>query len=235
MFTSAKKKYSVLFCLIVLCHQCFAVNYREIFGNRYIKAEKKITEIRPLIQQYAKEYGADSKLIEAVIFPEVMRYNSVYNAVETGSLMGLYSRFGADYANFSIGIMQMKPTFAESIEREAQKHKNETWVKSLGFDKVSLKNNYDARMARVTRLTKDEWQVKYFIAMLKFIELKHKTSKLKPIDNLLFTAAAYNCGWDKSAAVIRSYINKKYYHLGNWDGGEKYAFTDVALYRYKEI
>lgn len=235
MFTSAKKRFSIVFCLIVLCNQCFALNYREIFGGRYTKAEKKITGIRPLIQRYARQYDVDGNLIEAVIFPEVMRYNSVYNGVETGSLMGLYSRFGADYADFSIGIMQMKPTFAESIERETQKHKDEVWVKSLGFDKLSLKEDYNARMARVTRLTKGEWQVKYFIAMLKCIEIKHKTSKVKPAVNLQFIAAAYNCGWDKSTAVIRSHISKKYYHLSNWDTGKKYAFADVALYRYNEI
>ncbi|RVT97270.1 hypothetical protein EOD41_19085 [Mucilaginibacter limnophilus] len=234
MFTCVKKKYSLLI-LLVLCQQCFAFNYREVFGGRYIQAEKKIADLRPLIQQYAREYNEDSRLIEAVIFPEVMRYNSIYNAVETGSLMGLYSRFGADYADFSIGLLQMKPTFAEAIEKEVQKHSSEKWVSALGFDHLDLKDNYDSRMARITRLTKPEWQVKYFIAMLKCINLKHKISALKEDERLLFIAAAYNCGWNKSAAVIRTYIPKKFYHLGNWDSGERYAFADVAMYRYNEL
>jgi hypothetical protein len=104
----------------------------------------------------------------------------------------------------------MKPTFALSIETELAKHKNELWVQQLGFDKVSLTDNYDARIARVHRLENNEWQVKYLVAMLKCISQKHPIQKLNNDQCLQFIASAYNCGWNKDTKVIRGYIYKKF-------------------------
>ncbi|RYZ99677.1 MAG: hypothetical protein EOP47_16125 [Sphingobacteriaceae bacterium] len=233
MFTTAKKSFSII-GLLFLGQQTLANDYRQIFGNQYTRAEKSATEIRPLIQKYAKAFNENSRLMEAIVFPELMRYNALYDAVETGSLIGLYARFGYEYANFSIGLLQMKPTFALSIETELAKHKQSQWVKALGFDKVSLIDDHKSRLARVDRLENTEWQVKYLIAMLKCLKLKNSKLKLSEAYKVKFTASAYNCGWNKSAAVIKSFISKKHYQTGIMDS-DRYAFADVTLYRFNEI
>lgn len=215
----------------------FAYNYRQLFAGNYEKAEHSADAVRPLLQKYAREYGEDSRMLEAVVFPEIIRYNRVYDVVETGSLLGLYSRFGAEYANFSVGMLQMKPTFAESIERQVACLRGEKWVKELGFDKLGLINNYDNRVARVNRIDDLDWQVKYLVAMVKC--LKSRNAELwKHLNNeqrLMFVATAYNTGWNKPAETILSYTGKAYYHLNPFSAGTKYCFADVALYRYKEL
>ncbi|RCH56232.1 hypothetical protein DJ568_05725 [Mucilaginibacter hurinus] len=232
MFITVKKSFSIL-SLLLIGQQSLANDYKQLFGNRYTRAEKTAAEVRPVIQKYAKAFGEDSDLMEAIIFPELIRYNALYDAIETGSLIGLYARFGYEYADFSIGLFQMKPTFALSIETEVMKHKQSRWVKLLGFDKISLADEPRSRLARVDRLENVEWQVKYLVAMLKCLKLKNSRLTLTAEDRVLFTASAYNCGWDKSATVIKSYISKKHYQPGYWEG-EKYAFADVALYRYAD-
>lgn len=222
--------------LILPGQTAFAHNYRQLFGRSYQKAEQNAADLRPLLHQYAVAYHVDEKLMEAIIFPELMRYNRLFDAVETGSLMGLYSRFGADYANFSIGPMQMKPTFALSLETHLLKTKP-AWAKQPGFYSIAITNTYDNRVARINRLDNKEWQVKYLIAMLRIVQVKHHTlwSKLSAEQKVSFAASAYNCGWDKPAQIIRSYISKPYYHLMPWDADEKYCFADVAVFRYREL
>ncbi|GAA4307458.1 hypothetical protein GCM10023149_01020 [Mucilaginibacter gynuensis] len=221
--------------LLFVSSQSFALDYRELFGYTYIKAERNTEKLRPILQKYAGQYKEDAVLMEAVIFPEVMRYNKLYNAIETGSLISLYSRFGSVYSDFSIGLLQMKPTFALSIEQYLLKHKDLPWVKELGFDKLSVKADYESRMARVDRLNNTEWQIKYLVAMLKCIELKHSILNTASADEKLrFIAAAYNCGWNKPTKVINSYISKKFYHIDHW-ASDTYSFSDVALYRYNEL
>lgn len=222
--------------LILLGQAAFAHNYRELFGRSYQKAEQSAQAMRPLLHKYAVAYKVDERLMEAIIFPELMRYNRLFDAVETGSLMGLYSRFGSEYANFSIGQMQMKPTFALSLETHLHKSKL-AWVKQLAFDTIPIADNYDNRVARINRLDNLEWQVKYLTAMLKAIEVKHLVlwNKFSAEQKVSFAASAYNCGWYKPVAIIQTYIGKAYYHLKPWDAEEKYCFADVAVFRFKEL
>lgn len=45
-----------------------------------------------------------------------MRYNALKDDIESESLKVLYVQFGKTYADFSIGVFQMKPSFAEGVE-----------------------------------------------------------------------------------------------------------------------
>jgi len=236
-FMRAKKLYKVLFALIFFCHPASAQNYRQLFAGAYAQAEQTAAELRPMLNKYATACCEDSKLMEAIIFPELIRYNRLYDVVETGSLMGLYARLGSDYADFSIGKLQMKPTFAVSLERFMLMHPELKWVQQLGFDRVAVNDCYENRTARINRLDNDEWQIKYLIAMIKCLRIKHpeiwRNSSAE--QKLTLVATAYNCGWDKSLAMIRATSNKTYYHLNYWDAAVKYSFAHVAWYRYKEL
>lgn len=53
--------------------------------------------------------------LQAIVFPEIMRYNGLKDGIETESLRTLYVQFGEDYADFSIGLFQMKPCFAQQL------------------------------------------------------------------------------------------------------------------------
>jgi len=214
-----------------------AHDYRKVFDRDYQKAETSAGALRPLLTRYATACGEDANLMEAVIFPELMRYNVVFDAVETGSLMSLYTRLGSDYANFSIGRLQMKPSFATSIEKYLLNLPNQQWVNTLGFDKIDIADTYDSRVARISRLDNPEGQIKYLVAMLKCIKIKHSAVwyKLSARQKLLFVASAYNCGWDKSATTIHAFCKKRFYKLRPWSYGAKYCFAEIALQRYNEL
>lgn len=233
----AKKLYKLLFALIFFCYTASAQNYRQLFAGAYVQAEQTAADLRPMLNKYASTTGEDSKLMEAIIFPELIRYNRLYDVVETGSLMGLYARLGSDYADFSIGKLQMKPTFAVSLERFMLDHRELKWVHQLGFDGVAINDCYENRTARINRLDNDEWQIKYLVAMIKCLKIKHPEiwRNTTAGQKLVLIATAYNCGWDKSMATIKAASSKTYYHLNYWDAAIKYRFATVAWYRYKEL
>lgn len=92
-------------------------NFEEIFGNNYEKAISFI-EQEKAIPKKIESYGLPTKEVVAVIFPELIRYNSIQDKMETFALESLYVKYATDYANFSIGVFQMKPSFAEQIEKD---------------------------------------------------------------------------------------------------------------------
>ena len=54
----------------------------------------------------------------AIGAPELMRYSMVSDFIETEILELSYVDHGLDYADFSIGKFQMKPSFVERLEAE---------------------------------------------------------------------------------------------------------------------
>lgn len=230
------KRLIPILMMMALCDMASAQDFKQIFKRHYEKAEESATQLRPLIRKLAQQYGEDSHVIESVVFPELMRYNEFYDVIETGSLMSLYTSLGQDYADFSIGPLQQKPSFALSIERYLNTGKLKNWAYHLGMESYSVKDNFKDRSKRVDRLTDPEWQIKYLIAMLKCIRDKHHRylNGLSNDDQLQFIASAYNCGWDKSGGYIKNYQSKAYYSLQMQPGHAKYCFARIALYRYRE-
>jgi len=222
--------------MMALCDMATAQDFKEIFKGQYQKAAENSDQLRPLIGKLAKQYGEDSRVIESVIFPELMRYNEFYDVVETGSLMGLYTTLGQDYANFSIGLLQQKPSFALTVEKYLNTTKLQNWAHRLGMESTYITDNFKNRSKRIDRIADPEWQIKYFIAMLKCIRDKHHhyLNGLSKDDQLQFIASAYNCGWDKSTGYIKKFQSKAFYSLQMQPGHAKYCFSQIALYRYKE-
>src|SRR5690349_1204457 len=113
--------------LVIISAFCFSfikpaeIDYREVFGSDYTWAVNWLNKNDQLIAKYAARYEVPPKEIKAIIFPELIRYNAVFDALEIESLKFLYVSEGTDYANFSVGFFQMKPSFAEMVETDADK------------------------------------------------------------------------------------------------------------------
>src|SRR5664280_591993 len=93
------------------------LNYKEVFGNHYQIAEDFITSNRWMADTL-KSNGIDPCTGLAIIFPELIRYSSIRDIIETAALKSLYIQYGKNNEDFSIGQFQMKPSFAEDIEKE---------------------------------------------------------------------------------------------------------------------
>ena len=107
---------------IVLLFVCFGIisfsqktDYKKIFGSDWEKAESFISENESWMKQLSEKYDVPYPLAIAVVFPELIRYSALRDKMEITLLKALYINLGEDYADFSIGKFQMKPSFAESI------------------------------------------------------------------------------------------------------------------------
>ncbi|MBE7176955.1 MAG: hypothetical protein INR69_11140 [Mucilaginibacter polytrichastri] len=213
-----------------------ARNYRQIFGREYASAERTLRTLQPALEKYGRNSPVDAQMIEAVVFPEVMRYNAFFDVLETGSLYALYTRFGENYSNFSIGRFQMKPSFAVSIEQLITQEAFRPMMREMGFTDGMSGDTFESRKARVSRLEDTEWQLRYFRVFAAAMERRvPKWEKLGRKERVQWLAAAYNGGWTRSVAEIRRGMIRKQFHMSVWGKAPLYSYADVALYRYKEL
>jgi hypothetical protein len=210
-------------------------NYSEIFGEKYVKAEDFIVENRITFTKYFPD-TSEFQLVSSVVFPEIIRFNVLSNKIEVGALKTLYVQYGDQYANFSIGPFQMKPTFAEQLEKDYYKLN----IKFDGnisefFDTTSTSK---ARKIRVERLSTLEGQIMYLslfckIAKNRFQKLKFKT----PVDCVRFLAAAYNSGFNNSIETIESREKEKHFHtdLIYSSKSQRYSYSDISAFYYVQL
>ncbi len=212
------------------------VDYQKEFAGYYEEAVHLAGKIRPLLYNYAMEFDEDPQVLEAIIFPELIRYNRFYDVIESGSLCALYTRFGSEYANFSIGFFQMKPGFAQSVENFLYRHNELEWVTKLKLGGFRQVDDFNHRMDRVRRLQDLDWQIRYLIAFVKCCRLKHEIkSSPNRLNALLFLATAYNSGWEERGSEIRSKIHQKYFRIGHFNPMKKYEYADIARHRYLQL
>ncbi|MCU0462646.1 MAG: hypothetical protein MUF36_11655 [Bacteroidales bacterium] len=137
----------------------------------------------------------------SVVFPELVRYSALRDKMETTMLKTLYRNLGDDYADFSIGVFQIKPSFAEKIREKARSLPG--WRLNILFKKSSsYKNVREFRGAIIADLEDPESEFNYIIAFFKICE------KYFPIEfpdeeaKIRFLATAYNSGFWKTKEEI---------------------------------
>lgn len=146
-----------------------AFNYREVFGDDWKKAETFERENRSWMELLLTDNHISYPFAIAVIFPELVRYSALRDKMEITLLKSLYISLGDEYANFSIGQFQMKPSFAELIRSQAPAamgRKSEIKFKSRSeFDKT-----YEFRKSIVSDLEDPKTEFRYLIAFYKICE-----------------------------------------------------------------
>ena len=184
------------------------IDYKKIFGSDYTWAVNWLKQNDAVIDDYAVKYQLPAKELKAIVFPELIRYNGVFNALEVESLKYLYVSEGRHYANFSVGYFQMKPSFAEMVESDALQLPVGQWMKSAGWKDVSV-DNEAGRRERVLRLCNTRHQVLYLCLFYKICESKFEGRTFRsPTDRLKFFATCYNAGYHLSEKSILSFQTK---------------------------
>jgi hypothetical protein len=229
-------KYSLL--IITTIFSSFSppvtVNYRQEFGSDYTWAVSWLQQNNTAIEKYAEKFNIPAKELKAIVFPELIRYNTVYDAIEINSLKYLYVSEGKNYADFSVGYFQMKPSFAEMIEQDANTLLDAGVLQLSGMDK--LKNAADTeanRKARVSRITNIEQQIIYLcvfykICVIKFTKASFSTAR----DKLKFFATCYNAGYRINYEKLVSLQSKKYFHTGKLWSNTHYNYAAISDYYY---
>lgn len=222
-----------------------APSLRDDAANAYCR------EHRAGWRQIWQEYDVDCNLAESVIFPELIRYSIFQDHMETQAVRSLYIRKGAEGCNFSIGRFQMKPSFAEDLEKR--------WMRSglarqynLYFD---TRDDETARRVRISRLENEEWQCVYLAVFLKMLYLDYGSYDKKGgytqdgIDTLpmkeqvRLAATAYNrgCRWVNPGYgpldEIRVRSREKHFHLAfvPTSRTRRYVYADIAVRHFREM
>jgi hypothetical protein len=244
MFIYVKKYYKwliwILACTILCAIFIFSkdaysnADFGKTFGKKATEAESKIKLMQESFQLCAALCDVKPLFMQSVIFPEVMRYNNLKDGIEAESLRTLYVQFGKEYANFSIGIFQMKPSFAEQVETKAKQFLPDSLYKELQLAYENV-DEEGIRNLRVERLQDENWQLIYLTA---FVLICNETCKNKVFisetEKLQYYVTVYNAGFDKTDEYISKKIKEENFYLENGMPDKKFKYAAIAGYFFNK-
>jgi len=215
-----------------------AVDYVQVFGSSYTKAVKLANARKLDIFDELENYKVNKKLLLAVVFPELLRYKYLQDKIETLALKVFFINLGYDYANFSIGLFQMKPSFVIRLENEILQQSKYV-QKRFGFLNHIIKDNKEYREQIVERLEIFEWQVKYLAIFYYLVKNKFnkEISNLSLREKVIFFACAYNVGYTKSFRKIMKWKDVAYFPYGKFaaSGQRQFIYSDISWNFYQNL
>ena len=235
--TGAASPYLRLLIFIILIRDHLflipqSLNYPEIFGDDWKKALLFESENRSWMQPVLEKNHISYPLAIAVIFPELVRYSALRDKMEITLLKTLYINLGDDYANFSIGQFQMKPSFAMMVREQADSVLNRR--SGISFKTLSEYDNIkDYRKSIVKDLEDPKSEFSYLVAFIKICDKNFRTNRMDDITGLKFLATAYNFGISKNSAEIEKMTDKKFFNTKLFKT-ENYSYSDVSLFWYRQ-
>lgn len=208
------------------------LDYQKVFEKNWDNAVKIEQENREWISKFFEKNKIPYPLGMGIVFPELIRYSALRDKIEITLLKTLYINLGEEYANFSIGQFQMKPSFAESIrEQIAQPPKN---FQSNYFKKrSSYKNITEYRRSIVTGLEDIKIQVLYLVAFIKICEKSFNINAMEEPAKLKFLSTAYNYGYEKSFSQIIEMEDKKFFNT-KLIKTENYSYCLISEFWYRK-
>jgi hypothetical protein len=222
---------------IALNFVCFGIvsfsqktDYQKIFGSDWEKAESFISENETWMKQLSARYDVSYPLAIAVVFPELIRYSALRDKMEITLLKALYINLGEDYANFSIGQFQMKPSFAESIHRKVPLLKGR--LRNQFREKIKSEDIRKYRASIVKDLEQPESQFLYLISFLKICGTVYNLMELDEEEMLKFLATAYNYSFQKSFDEVNKMTDKKFFYT-RLIKSESYSYADISTFWYR--
>jgi len=207
-------------------------DYRELFGEDWKQAEVFVDENRSWMQPFLEKNEISYPLAIAVIFPELVRYSALRDKMETSMLKILYVNLGEEYANFSIGRFQMKPSFAEAIREKAPGELNRLSETGL-FRKDEYDDIRQYRKSIVNDLEDPVIQSYYLTAFIKICEKEYRMKRMDESERVKFLSTVYNYGLGKSKEEIEAMTGKKFYNTKLFKTNN-YPYADVSLFWYNE-
>jgi len=155
--------------------------------------------------------------------------------MELTLLKALYTHKGAEYADFSVGVFQMKPSCAETITEEIFR----TDDRKLARYFFKLHRSLTEREKRASVLKELEDPEAEFIYVLGMIRLLDKKYGKKPWSSMeekvIFYAAAYNAGFNSSEGWIRQQMSASTFHTGMIRPSVCYSYSGISTACYEEM
>lgn len=219
--------------LIILYLLLPGTDYESIFGEDYSRAVSYMEEIRPVSARLSELYGTDLPSLEAVIFPEAIRYSIIRDYLETRALELIY--IGKGTADFSIGPFQIKPSFAEKLE-EYVKADTSGFQKFTGILRYEVTSPSLIRAERLARLKQAEYQLVYINLFIRTTEILHPHLHKPESEEyrIRFLSTAYNYRFDASRGDIEKFMSLSYFPFGSLNDRKKYNYSEIAWAYYND-
>lgn len=222
------------FAVTILDFACLSqsLNYPELFGNDWLKATEFLKQNESWMKPMLRKYNIPYPVACAVVFPELVRYSALRDKMEIALLKTLYTSLGDDYADFSIGVFQVKPSFAEKI-LDTLPSISGGRSRSLFGIRDAGKDMREYRTRIISDLEEPGNEFKYVIAFFIISERLFKSSFADDTIKIRFLATAYNTGFWKSREEIESMTGRRYFNIKLFSG-ENYSYSDVSLCWYRQ-
>ena len=208
-------------------------DYPVIFGKDWDKAQEFVNENGSWIKERLRIYDLDFCESVAVIFPELIRYSALRDKMEITLLKALYVNIGKEYANFSIGQFQMKPSFAEEIAGSLDGLGSRR-LKRLLEQPGDFESERDYRSHIVAELEYVRSQLDFLILFLKLCEKKYDTKSMTSQERVRFIATAYNYGLKTSREQIEMAVGKKFFSTSLVKAAT-WSYADISFTWYNSF
>lgn len=208
-------------------------DYASIFGAKYSNAEQFLRQ-NSWIADSLRLPLSETRIALAVVFPEILRFRALEDEIQVRALKVLYVQYGQKYANFSIGHFQMKPTFAEQVERDYNLLFSEDEKSVAGIPAFESGVTPKLRKERVLRLDDLRWEVSYLrLFVMVMDKLYGKLYFANDFEKLRFYATAYNAGYAQGEKLLRKKMEVRGFHIQLLFAGTRYNYGDVAVYYFR--
>ena len=201
-------------------------DYSVIFGDDWKKALDFVEENNSWIKPVLRKYNIPYEEAIAVVFPELVRYSALRDRMEVVLLKTLYRNLGDEYADFSVGVFQVKPSFAEKIIGESKGTRTGGVFKARN----EFPNDYQFRANIIAELEDPVKEFRFVIAFIKICEKKFSIP-VDEVSKISFLATAYNTGFWKSEEEIKMMSDKKFFNTKLFKT-ENYSYAEVSLSWY---
>jgi hypothetical protein len=209
----------VTILLLFVSNIIFAQTPQQYFGEKYIIALAFVKSHKGVFLKYFDKQNAKKAI--SIVFPEILRYNTLANEAEIQLLKSLYIRFGKKYADFSIGYFQMKPSFVETMENISGKN---------------IADTPENREKRLEKMMSVEGQILYLKDYWDIMHTKYPDiDKKNDVSQIRFLASAYNYGFLSSEDKILNWSLERAFPSGK-NSAVRFSYADISEDFYlKEI
>lgn len=215
----------IKFCflsLFLLCQKTvLAQEYAESYPEECHGTLAFWTSHKTEFEEAAARAGVSPRFMFAIVAPEISQFASLVDKAQTYALKVLYVQQGKAYANFSIGLFQMKPSFVEQLEAYVRADKE---LAGEYPDVLLPADSKEVRIKRVERLETQDWQMAYLMLFCRVISHRFgDVSFATEEEKLRFYANAYNRGFLLDEKQLRQ------------AGGVYFPFFAIRKFRYADV
>lgn len=223
---------TLIWTLVLLAAYPAAGGCQLTLGPEWNRAVESVASHRATWSEVFATLHVEPAECEAIIFPEQLRYSRLQDGMEQAVVQTFYVQGGNAKGNFSIGPFQMKPSFAEEVER--------AWMESpmrheykLYFD---LGDNRHARGKRIERLKDERWQCIYLAIFVRLLLAREPSLLTLPAEERVgLLATAYNFSFTASLPSLQQRKSRRTFHLDllPGKGTTYYSYAELSVYYYK--